>query len=133
MDASRARKIFIAVAISTVIVTATLAFLLPYSADPASKAVWYKRVPGFAAMLGLAGCLVMVPLVKTLAKKVLQRPEDYYAHLESRLRATAEQPPGASLADPSAPSETEDGETPRDTEPEETAAAASAREGGSHG
>jgi hypothetical protein len=108
MDTSRAKKIFVVAAVAVVVVSAVLAIVFPYSTDPAAKVVWYKKVPGFAAMLGFVGCMIMVPLVKTFAKKVLQRPEEYYASFEERLGAMTGPAPGTSLADPSAPSEASD-------------------------
>lgn len=136
MDAKSVKKIFVIAALLAVATTTVLAIVFPYAADP-TDVVWYKRVPGFAAMLGLVGCLVMVPLVKTFAKKVLQRPEDYYSSHEARLAAMTGPIPGTSLADPSAPSEEgaedEDARTDVAASSGSEAAAGSMKGGTSHG
>lgn len=133
MERSKAKRIFIAAAVCTVLVTAALAMVFPYSTDPEAMVVWYKRVPGFAAMLGFFGCLVMVPLVKTVAKKFLQRPEEYYSSYEARLAALSGPPPGKSLADPSAPSEASTEPVTETIQEEPKASAASVTKGGSRG
>ncbi len=139
MSASRARKVFVVAALVVVAVTAVLTLVFPYGSDPGAKVVWYKRVPAFAAMLGFFGCVIMVPAVKTLAKKVLQRPDDYYSAMERRLAELTGPAPGTSLADPSAPSEAESPAGEEPGEPGKAAGGASAvhqtrvAKGGGHG
>lgn len=38
-------------------------------------------LPGYDAFLGFAGCVVIVVVSKWLGKKVIQRPEAYYAEV----------------------------------------------------
>lgn len=48
------------------------ALWVPHSSP---KFPWH-HVPGYAAIIGLGACLVVVQLSKALGKWVLQRPED---------------------------------------------------------
>jgi hypothetical protein len=38
----------------------------------------WERVPGVWALIGFAGCWLLVLFAKALAKRVLERDEDYY-------------------------------------------------------
>ena len=40
--------------------------------------VQYARFPGYGAVLGFAGCFVLVHVAKFLGRTVVQRPERYY-------------------------------------------------------
>lgn len=39
--------------------------------------LWYQ-VPGFFALLGFLGCLLLIVVAKTLGHELLHRREDYY-------------------------------------------------------
>lgn len=40
--------------------------------------VRYARFPGYGAVLGFAGCFLLVHLAKAFGRTVVQRPERYY-------------------------------------------------------
>jgi hypothetical protein len=42
----------------------------------------WDSIPGFFAIFGLTGCLMLILVAKGLAKLFLQRKEDYYDHDE---------------------------------------------------
>jgi len=39
---------------------------------------WWNEIPGFFILFGFFGCAIIILFAKTLGKKVLDRPEDYY-------------------------------------------------------
>ncbi|HLA04615.1 MAG TPA: hypothetical protein VJZ16_01400 [Syntrophales bacterium] len=45
--------------------------------DPVHEA-WWNRIPGFFALFGFFGCLLIVVFAKLLGKFLLQKKEDYY-------------------------------------------------------
>ncbi|MFA9446902.1 hypothetical protein [Egicoccus sp. AB-alg6-2] len=42
--------------------------------------VQYARFPGYGALIGFGGCVVIVVVSKWIGKRLLERPEGYYEH-----------------------------------------------------
>jgi len=45
--------------------------------DPAHDA-WWNRIPGFFAIFGFVGCIVIIFFAKLLGKLFLRKEDDYY-------------------------------------------------------
>lgn len=45
--------------------------------DPVHDA-WWNRIPGFFALFGFFGCLLIAVFAKLLGRFLLQKKEDYY-------------------------------------------------------
>ena len=60
---------------------------------------WYHFIPGFDALFGLAGTIVLIWTAKTLGELVLQRRESYYMSLE-REPGGAKGEPGGKKGEP---------------------------------
>lgn len=41
---------------------------------------WWEEIPGFYAVYGFLGCVLIVIVSKALGHHLLQREEDYYEH-----------------------------------------------------
>jgi hypothetical protein len=52
-------------------------FVLPIAHEGEDH--WWYHVPFFWAIFGFAGCVILVVGAKWLGRKLLDRPEDYYA------------------------------------------------------
>ena len=48
-----------------------------FFATPAHPVFPWHDVPGYMAVIGFLGCIVVVLIAKSIGKKFLQRPEDY--------------------------------------------------------
>jgi len=60
-----------------IVIVATVALEL-LSGHGAHAEFWWHRTPGFDALYGFIGCVVIVLASKALGKRWIQRDEDYY-------------------------------------------------------
>ncbi len=58
------------------LITAVAGFFIP--TNEGEHEFWWSHVPVFFALLGLAGCVVMIYVAKWLGRYWLQRKDDYY-------------------------------------------------------
>jgi len=65
-------------AIAALIAAASLVVELFFMHHEPGHSHWWNEIPGFFIFFGFFGCVIIILFAKTLGKKVLDRPEDYY-------------------------------------------------------
>lgn len=78
----RTRKALLGGGAAVVLVSIVLEVAVPADHGPGWVSYWFQHVPGFYALLGLAGCWLLVKASKLLGKSWLQRPENYYGEAD---------------------------------------------------
>lgn len=80
--APRTRKLLLVLAAVAVLVSILLEATVPAYHGEGWVDYWWHHSPGFFAILGFAGCVLLVKTSKLLGKALLQRPEDYYGEAD---------------------------------------------------
>ncbi len=70
------KRVWVVIATMVFILSMGVSFL--FSAEEVGEDFWWDHIPGFLALLGFIGCVVIIVVAKLLGRYWLQRKDDYY-------------------------------------------------------